>query len=222
MFHVPVVKNGINGHLRQKGKIAELALGYGGGVGALKSMGALEMGVEEKELQPLVDMWREANPNIVQYWWRIDQAATEAVRDGVMTEVGDVTFEAWKGMLFITLPSGRWLSYVKPRIGVNRYGGECITYCGTGMSKKWERLETYGPKLTENIVQAVSRDILAEAIGRLDDYRIVGHVHDEIIIEAREGEKLEDVCEIMSRTPDWIRGLKLRADGYECRTYRKE
>ncbi len=222
MFHVPVVKNGINGHLRQKGKIAELALGYGGGVGALKSMGAIEMGVPEDELQPLVDMWREANPNIVRYWWELDAAARAAVKEQGCRYSGGVCIEVRNGMMFIVLPSGRSLAYVKPRIGENQYGDECITYCGTGATKKWDRLETYGPKLTENIVQAISRDILAEAMRRLERYRIVGHVHDEIIIEAREGDKLEEVCEIMSRTPDWIKGLKLRADGYVCRTYRKE
>ena len=222
MFGVPVEKHGVNGHLRQKGKIAELALGYGGSVGALKAMGALDMGLAEDELQPLVDMWRSSNPHIVRYWWEIDTAVKKAVREHVPTKVGCVDF-CWKaGMLFIGLPSERRLAYVKPRIGVNRFGGESVTYMGTDAQKKWSRIESYGPKFTENIVQAISRDILAYAMDTLQDCRIVGHVHDEVIIEAGPEISLDHVCELMGRTPPWIPGLLLRADGYECGFYKKD
>ena len=216
MFGVPVVKHGVNGHLRQKGKIAELALGYGGATGALKAMGALDMGLEEDELQPLVSMWREANPHIVQYWWDIDAAIKEAIQLRIPTKVGAVRFECTSGMLFIHLPSGRRLSYVKPRIEPNQYDGESITYSGPDANKKWGRIESYGPKFVENIVQAVSRDILAAAMKRLKEYRIVGHVHDEVIIETPQETSLQEVCDLMGQTPSWLPGILLRADGYEC------
>ena len=222
MFGVPVVKHGVNGHLRQKGKIAELALGYGGATGALRAMGALDMGLEEDELQPLVSMWREANPHIVQYWWDIDAAIKEAIQLRIPTKVGAVRFECTSGMLFIHLPSGRRLSYVKPRIEPNQYDGESITYSGPDANKKWGRIESYGPKFVENIVQAVSRDILAAAMKRLKEYRIVGHVHDEVIIEAPQEASLLEICEIMGQTPDWLPGILLRADGYECAFYQKD
>ena len=222
MFGVPVEKHGVNGHLRQKGKIAELALGYGGSVGALKAMGALDMGLSEDELQPLVSMWRESNPRIVQYWWKVDTAVKMAIKEHVSTQVGSVRFFWKSGMLFIELPSGRRLAYVKPRIGENKFGGESITYMGTDAQKKWNRIESYGPKFTENTVQAISRDILAYAMNTLKDYRIVGHVHDEVIIEASPEVSVESVCELMGQTPPWIPGLLLRADGYECDFYRKD
>ena len=222
MFHIPVEKHGINGHLRQKGKIAELALGYGGGVGALTSMGALDMGVKEEELQPLVSMWREANPNIVGYWWQIDAAAKSVIKDHVPMDVGSLRFEYRSGMLFIELPSGRRLSYVKPRICENRYGGEGISYMGLTSQKKWERIETYGPKLVENITQAISRDILANAMRNLSFHDIVGHIHDELIIETEQETAEETICILMSDPPAWMEDLKLKAEGYECNTYRKE
>ena len=222
MFHVPVEKHGINGHLRQKGKIAELALGFGGSVGALKAMGALDTGLAEDELQPLVSMWRESNPRIVQYWWKVDTAVKTAIKEHIPTQVGSVKFFCQSGMLFIELPSGRRLAYVKPRIGENKFGGESVTYMGTDTQKKWSRIESYGPKFTENIVQAISRDILAYAMNNLKDYRIVGHVHDEVIIEAGPEVSLDDVCMLMGRTPPWLPGLLLRADGYECSFYMKD
>lgn len=222
MFSVPVEKHGVNGHLRQKGKIAELALGYGGSVGALKAMGAIEMGLSEEELQPLVSMWRESNPCIVQYWWKVDTAVKKAVKEHIDTEVGSVRFFWKSSMLFIELPSGRRLSYVKPRIGVNQFGGESVTYMGTDAQKKWNRIESYGPKFTENIVQAVSRDILAFAMQTLKDYRIVGHVHDEVIIECPPEAPVSEICDKMGQAPPWIPGLLLRADGYECDFYRKD
>ncbi len=222
MFQVPVEKHGINGHLRQKGKIAELALGYGGSIGALTAMGALDMGLKEEELKPLVDMWREANPNIVQYWWKIDEAAKHVVKTLMFERVGCLKFEYRSGLLFIRLPSGRQLSYVKPQICENQYGGEGIAYYGMGASKKFEKLETYGPKLVENIVQAISRDILADAMKRLRSCRIVGHVHDELIIEADRSTDVQEICALMGQTPDWISSLNLRADGYECEWYRKD
>ena len=224
MFHVPVEKNGVNGHLRQKGKIAELALGYGGSVGALKAMGALNMGVPEEELKPLVDVWRQSNPAIVRLWWDVDKAASTCVREHGQTETHGIRFTYQGGILFITLPSGRRLAYVKPRMGVNRYGNESVTYEGVGEQKKWLRLESYGPKFVENIVQATARDILAEAMLRLDEagYRIVMHIHDEAVIEAPETASLERICEIMGRTPAWANGLLLRADGYVCDFYKKD
>ena len=222
MFHVPVVKHGINGHLRQKGKIAELALGYGGSVGALKAMGALEMGLSEAELKPLVDAWRGSNPNIVRLWWDVDEAVKEAISDKAASETHGIRFEYESGFLFITLPSGRRLAYVKPRIEENRFGGESVTYEGVGGTKKWERLESYGPKFVENIVQAVSRDILCYAMKTLRCCGIVAHVHDELIIEADLAVSLDAVCKQMSRTPPWAKGLILRADGYETQFYKKD
>lgn len=221
MFHVPVVKHGINGHLRQKGKIAELALGYGGSVGALKAMGALEMGLSEVELKPLVDAWRGSNPNIARLWWAVDEAVKEALADKTVSETHGIRFGYESGFLFITLPSGRRLAYVKPRIEENRFGGESVTYEGVGGTKKWERLESYGPKFVENIVQAVSRDILCYAMKTLRCCSIVAHVHDELIIEADPAVSLDAVCEQMSRTPPWAKGLILRADGYETQFYKK-
>lgn len=222
MFKVPVEKHGVNGHLRQKGKIAELALGYGGSVGALKAMGALEMGLSEEELQPLVTSWRNANSNIVRFWWQVDSAAMNAVRNRTVDEVKGIKFAYQSGMLFITLPSGRRLAYVKPKIGVNQFGGDCITYEGVGGTKKWERLDTYGPKLVENIVQATSRDILCYAMNTLRCSDIVMHIHDELVIEADSRVSLQTVCEQMGRTPPWAEGLKLRADGYETKFYKKD
>ena len=222
MFKVPVEKHGINGHLRQKGKIAELALGYGGAVGALKAMGALDMGLDEDELPPLVDAWRQSNPRIVKFWWDVDKAAMEAVRYKRTNSTHGITFSCQSGMLFITLPSGRRLAYVKPRIGENKFGGQCITYEGVGATKKWERLDSYGPKFVENIVQATARDILCSAMQTLRHCSIVMHVHDEIIIEADPRMSLEAVCEQMGRTPPWAKGLLLRADGYETDFYKKD
>lgn len=222
MFHVPVEKHGINGHLRQKGKIAELALGYGGSVGALKSMGALEMGLAEEELQPLVDAWRGSNPMITQFWWDVDRAVKDCIRQRVPTETHGLHFDYRSAMLFITLPSGRRLAYVKPRIGENQFGGESVTYMGVGGTKKWERLESYGPKFVENIVQGTARDILCYAMQTLKNCSIVAHVHDEIIIEADRRMSVAAVCEQMGRTPPWAKGLKLRADGYECEFYQKD
>lgn len=222
MFKVPVEKHGVNGHLRQKGKIAELALGYGGSVGALKAMGALDMGLSEDELLPLVTAWRNSNPNIVKFWWEIDHAAMNAVKYHMDGEVCGVRFCYQSGMLFITLPSGRRLSYVKPRLGTNQFGSDCITYEGIGSTKKWERLETYGPKLVENIVQATARDILCYAMRTLSHCFITMHIHDELVIEADPRMSLASVCEQMGRTPPWADGLQLRADGYETPFYKKD
>ena len=222
MFKVPVEKHGRNAELRQKGKIAELALGYGGSVGALKAMGAIELGLKEEELQPLVTSWRNANPGIVGYWWEIDSAVRKAISERIPTSVGIISFECRKGMLFITLPSGRRLSYVRPRITVSDDGRENITYEGVGTNKKWERIESYGPKFVENIIQAISRDILAYAMKALMDQRIVAHVHDELIIECPMEAKVEDICDAMGNTPPWIDGLYLRADGYETMFYKKD
>ena len=222
MFRMPVEKNGVNGHLRQKGKIAELALGYGGSVGALKAMGALEMGLAEDELKPLVDAWRASNPNIVQLWWDVDKAVKTCVMQRIQTEVQGIRFIYESGFLFIILPSGRRLAYVKPRIGENRFGGEAVTYEGVRSTKKWERIESYGPKFVENIVQAISRDILCFAMQTLRCCSIVGHVHDEIIIEADPRMSLEAVCEQMGRTPPWASGLDLRADGFTTDFYKKD
>ena len=222
MFGVPVEKHGVNGHLRQKGKIAELALGYGGSVGALKAMGAIEMGLKEDELKPLVDAWRTANPMIVKLWWEVDRAVTRAVSDKTAAETHGIRFTCQSGMLFITLPSGRRLAYVKPRIGENQFGGSAITYMGTNAAKQWARLESYGPKFVENIVQAISRDILCHAMQALRDCAIVAHVHDEVILEADPSMSLEAVCERMGRTPPWAQGLLLRADGYATPFYKKD
>ena len=222
MFGVPVEKHGINGHLRQKGKIAELALGYGGSVGALKAMGALEMGLQEDELPALVSAWRQANPKIVQFWWAVDRAVMDAVTRKTTTKTHGIIFSARNGMLFITLPSDRSLAYVKPKIGENRFGGGCITYEGIGGTKKWERLESYGPKFVENIVQATSRDILCYAMQTLRCCSIVMHIHDEVVIEADRRMSLQAVCDQMGRTPPWAKGLQLRADGYETDFYKKD
>ena len=222
MFHVPVEKHGINGHLRQKGKIAELALGYGGSVGALKAMGAIEMGLSEDELPPLVDAWRQTNPNIVKLGLDVDRAVMEAVKYKQTTSRYGLTFSCRSGMLFITLPSGRNLAYVKPKVGTNKFGGECITYEGIGSTKKWERLDSYGPKFVENIVQATSRDILCYAMKTLRCCSIVMHIHDELVIEADPRMSLDVLCEQMGRTPPWAKGLKLRADGYTTPFYKKD
>ena len=222
MFHVPVKKHGVNGHLRQKGKIAELALGYGGSVGALKAMGALEMGLSEDELQPLVDAWRASNPNIVQLWWDVDAAVKTAVSTRTTSETHGIKFVWRSGMLFVYLPSGRRLCYVKPKMGQNKFGGDSITYEGVGSAKKWERLESYGPKFVENIVQAISRDLLMNAMETLSHCFICGHVHDELIIECREDVSLDELCKQMARVPDWMPGILLRADGYITPWYRKD
>lgn len=222
MFNVPVEKHGINGHLRQKGKISELALGYGGSVGALKAMGALEMGIKEDELQPLVTAWREANPNITKLWWDVDRAVRTCVKERTKTETHGIKFIHQSGMLFIVLPSGRRLAYVKPFMGQNVFGGESVTYEGIGITKKWERIDSYGPKFVENIVQAISRDILCYALKELDNHFIVAHVHDEIIIEAEMNTSLSSICERMSKTPRWAKGLILSADGFECQFYQKD
>ena len=222
MFGVPVEKHGINSHLRQKGKIAELALGYGGSIGALKSMGALEMGLSEEELQPLVNSWRASNPMITAFWWDVDRAVKTAITQRIPTEVRSIRFFYKSGMLFIQLPSGRRLSYVKPRIGINQFGGKSVTYEGVGATKKWERIESYGPKFVENIVQAISRDILCNAMKTLRHCFIVGHVHDELIIECRPGINLKAVCEQMGRSPIWMPDILLRADGYETQFYKKD
>ncbi len=225
MFHVPVEKNGVNGHLRQKGKIAELALGYGGSVGALKAMGATAMGIPEAELKPLVDAWRSSNPNITKFWWSVDRAVKYVVSTKQPYSGYGLRFSYEKGILFIELPSGRRLAYVRPRMGVNNFGSDCVTYEGLGSAKKWERIESYGPKFVENIVQATARDILAEAMQRLcrAGFKITMHIHDEVVLEVPRGvSSVEEVCSIMGETPAWAEGLNLRADGYECEFYKKE
>lgn len=222
MFHVPVVKHGVNGHLRQKGKIAELALGYGGGVGALKAMGALDMGIPEEELQSLVDAWRQSNPHIVSMWWDFDSAIKRTIKTHNSTSSHGIRFTYKSGMLFITLPSGRNLTYVKPRIGENKFGGESITYEGIGSTKKWERLESYGPKFVENVVQAISRDLLMNAMKNLSRCFICGHVHDELIIECTEDISLQSICEQMAKVPSWMSDILLRADGYVTEFYKKD
>lgn len=222
MFGVPVVKHGINGNLRQKGKIAELACGYGGSVGALKAMGALDMGIPEEELGNLVQSWRSANPHIVDFWWQVDGAVKTTIKQRIPVWVNNIRFFCQSGMLFIELPSGRRLSYVKPQIGENQFGGESVTYEGIGTTKKWERLESYGPKFVENIVQGISRDILCYAMQTLRCCAIVGHVHDELIIECPKDTSVDAICEEMGRTPPWAEGLLLRADGYECDFYKKD
>ena len=225
MFGIPVVKHGVNGHLRQKGKIAELALGYGGAVGALTAMGALDMGLQEEELQPLVSQWRNSNPHITKFWWDVDAAAVKAVKERTEMAMGKLCFTYRSGILFVTLPSGRKLSYIKPRMTQNRFGRESLSYEGVGESKKWMRIETYGPKLVENIVQATARDLLAQAMLRLRNkgFEIVMHIHDEAVLEVPDGiSGVEEICQIMSEQPDWAAGLPLRADGYECAFYKKD
>lgn len=219
IFGVPVVKHGINGHLRQKGKVAELACGYGGSVGAMKQMGGAEM--SDAELKQLVTDWRTASPHIVQLWWDVERAALTAVREQLPTETHGFRFSYESGILFIRLLSGRRLAYVKPRIEPNRFGGDSITYEGIGTGRKWERLETYSGKLVENIVQATARDLLFYSMQTLSQSFIVGHIHDEMIIECPKDTKLEEICQQMARTPDWAKGLLLRADGYACSFYRK-
>ena len=221
MFSKPVVKGGINSDLRQKGKIAELALGYGGGEGALRAMGALDMGLTAEELPNLVNIWRGANPHIVSYWWQVDRAVREAIEQLRVTRVGPLAFYMKKGTLFIALPSGRRLAYPGAAMTGATYGRTAITYMGLDTKRKWSRIESYGPKFVENIIQAISRDILAYAMHNLRDYFICGHVHDEVIVECREGTKVEEITDIMERTPDWMPGLLLRADGYETGYYRK-
>lgn len=222
MFSVPVEKHGVNGHLRQKGKIAELALGYGGSVGALKAMGALDMGLREDELQPLVDAWRKSNPMVTTLWWDVDRAVKQCVHEHISVRTHNIVFTYKSGFLIIKLPSKRCLYYVKPRVEENKYGGESVTYEGVGSTKKWERLESYGPKFVENITQAIARDILLYAMQTLKEYCIVAHVHDEAIIEADKNTSVQSVCELMGRTPPWAEGLVLRADGYECEFYKKD
>ena len=222
MFKVSVEKHGVNGHLRQKGKIAELALGYGGSVGALKAMGALEMGLAEEELKPLVNAWRASNPNIVKFWWDVDSVVKKCIKENKSQKTNNIEFHCMSGMLFIVLPSGRQLAYVKPRIGENIFGGESVTYEGVGGTKKWERIESYGPKFVENIVQAISRDILIYAMKTLRNCSIVAHVHDEVIIEADPRISIDSVCDQMGRVPPWAKGLLLNADGYECDFYKKD
>ena len=230
MFGVPVEKHGVNGHLRQKGKVAELALGYGGGVGALKAMGAVEMGVPESELQELVSAWRSASPNIVRLWWNVDRMVKMAIRNKTSVKLGNLEFICKSGMLFIRLPSGRCLSYVKPRLEANACGGETVTYMGVNAGKKWVRIESYGPKFVENIVQGIARDLLCCAMENLLGMGLgaVGHVHDELILETcrfipgQDTVTADDVCRVMAKVPAWADGLLLRADGYECEFYRKE
>jgi len=242
MFYVPVEKHSQNAHLRQKGRIAELALGYGGSVGALKSMGALDMWLAEEKLPPLVSAWRQSNPKIVEFWWAVDRAVTEAVRNKTTIKDYGLTFSCRSGMLFITLSSGRNLAYVKPKIGTNRFGGSCITYEGVGGTKKWvtphgagrcpegtegtgrrwRRIDSYGPKFVENIVQATARDILCYAMKTLRCCSIVMHIHDELVIEANPKVSLNAICEQMGRTPPWTKGLKLRVDGYVTPFYKKD
>ena len=222
MFGVPVEKHGVNSELRVKGKQATLSCSYGGSVGALKAMGAIEAGMKEEELKPLVDSWRAANPHIVQLWYAVDRCVKETVTKRIPTETHGLRFTYQSGMLFITLPSGRRLAYVKPKIGINRFGSESVTYEGTGTAKKWERIETFGAKIVENCIQAIARDILCYAMQTLSHCFIVATVHDEIIIECDKRMSVEEVCKQMSRTPPWIPGLLLRADGYECEFYKKD
>lgn len=222
MFNVPVEKNGINAELRQKGKIAELALGYGGSVGALKAMGALEMGLNVEELQPLVNTWRDANSNIVNLWWSVDKAVKECVNSRSVSSSHGIKFIYQSGFLFIQLPSNRKLAYVKPKMGINKFGGECITYEGVGQTKKWERIDSYGPKIVENIVQAIARDLLCYAMEQLKDYSIVAHVHDEVIIETELNTSVVEITKQMCNKPEWAKDLQLDADGYECMFYKKD
>lgn len=222
IFGVPVVKHGINGHLRQKGKIAELACGYGGSVGAMKAMGAQEMGLSDDEIQQIVTDWRDASPNIVKLWWDVDRAVKKCIKEKTEANVKGLHIFCESGFLFIELPSGRRLAYVKPKIGENKFGGESVTYMGVGEQKKWERIESYGPKFVENIIQGIARDILLHAMMNLRDYRIVAHVHDEVIIEATDDITVDEIVQKMCITPRWARGLTLRADGYKCEFYMKD
>ena len=222
MFGVPVVKHGENGHLRQKGKISELACGFGGSVGAMKAMGADSLGLSDTELKQIVTDWREASPHITELWWAVDRAVKKAVKGKTATKTHGLLFSYEAGFLFIRLPSGRRLAYAKPYIGKNKFGGESVTYMGINAQKKWDRLESYGPKFVENCVQGIARDLLMYSMQTLSQYFIVGHIHDEIILECPEDTKLEEICQQMARTPDWAKGLLLRADGYECSFYKKD
>lgn len=222
MFGVPVVKHGENGHLRQKGKISELACGFGGSVGAMKAMGADSLGLSDTELKQIVTDWREASPHITELWWAVDRAVKKAVEEKTATKTHGLLFSYEAGFLFIRLPSGRRLAYAKPYIGKNKFGGKSVTYMGINAQKKWDRLESYGPKFVENCVQGIARDLLMYSMQTLSQYFIVGHIHDEIILECPEDTKLEEICQQMARTPDWAKGLLLRADGYECSFYKKD
>ena len=222
MFNVPIEEINKKSPLRQKGKVADLACGYGGSTGALVAMGALEMGLTEDELKPLVNAWRAANPRIVRFWWDVDRATIKAVKDRTITETHGIRFSYESGMLLITLPSGRRLTYVKPRIGTNQFDSECVTYEGVGGTKKWERIQSYGPKFVENIVQAISRDLLCFALENLKYYSIVMHIHDEIVIEADQQTSVESICAKMCQLPSWAKGLLLRADGYDSNFYKKD
>lgn len=222
MFGVPVVKHGENGHLRQKGKISELACGFGGSVGAMKAMGADSLGLSDTELKQIVTDWREASPHITEFWWAVDRAVKKAVKEKTATKTHGLLFSYEAGFLFIRLPSGRRLAYAKPYIGKNKFGGESVTYMGINAQKKWDRLESYGPKFVENCVQGIARDLLMYSMQTLSQHFIVGHIHDEMIIECPEDTKLDEICQQMARTPDWAKGLLLRADGYECSFYKKD
>ena len=222
MFGVPVVKHGENGHLRQKGKISELACGFGGSVGAMKAMGADSLGLSDTELKQIVTDWREASPHITEHWWAVDRAVKKAVKEKTATKTHGLLFSYEAGFLFIRLPSGRRLAYAKPYIGKNKFGGESVTYMGINAQKKWDRLESYGPKFVENCVQGIARDLLMYSMQTLSQYFIVGHIHDEMIIECPKDTKLDEICQQMARTPDWAKGLLLRADGYECSFYKKD
>ena len=222
MFGVPVVKHGENGHLRQKGKISELACGFGGSVGAMKAMGADSLGLSDTELKQIVTDWREASPHITELWWAVDRAVKKAVKEKTATKTHGLLFSYEAGFLFIRLPSGRRLAYAKPYIGKNKFGGESVTYMGINAQKKWDRLESYGPKFVENCVQGIARDLLMYSMQALSQYFIVGHIHDEMIIECPKDTKLDEICQQMAVTPDWAKGLLLRADGYECSFYKKD
>lgn len=222
MFGVPVVKHGENGHLRQKGKISELACGFGGSVGAMKAMGADSLGLSDTELKQIVTDWREASPHITELWWAVDRAVKKAVKEKTATKTHGLLFSYEAGFLFIRLPSGRRLAYAKPYIGKNKFGGESVIYMGINAQKKWDRLESYGPKFVENCVQGIARDLLMYSMQTLSQYFIVGHIHDEMIIECSKDTKLDEICQQMARTPDWAKGLLLRADGYECSFYKKD
>ena len=222
MFGVPVVKHGENGHLRQKGKISELACGFGGSVGAMKAMGADSLGLSDTELKQIVTDWREASPHITELWWAVDRAVKKAVKEKTATKTHGLLFSYEAGFLFIRLPSGRRLAYAKPYIGKNKFGGESVTYMGINAQKKWDRIESYGPKFVENCVQGIARDLLMYSMQTLSQSFIVGHIHDEMIIECPKDTKLDEICQQMARTPDWAKGLLLRADGYECSFYKKD
>ena len=224
MFGVPVVKHGINGELRQKGKIAELALGYGGSIGALKAMGATKLGLTDDELPPLVQMWRNASPHIVQFWWDVDKAAKECIKTHLSQTTHGMKFIYRSGCMFLRLRSGRYLCYPQPKIGINRFGSELITFMGINTVKKWDRIETYGAKLAENIVQATSRDLLAEAMRRLEaaDNPVVMHIHDEAVIDAPADRSLDTIVQLMTKVPDWANGLILNAAGFVSDFYKKD